>query len=319
MEPNSAQDSPTKDLISVVIPVYNRTVELERAIRSALNQTWQKFEIIVVDDGSDVDIQVVCHSFSDKRIRYIRCNQHKNANIARNIGIMVAQGEYIAMLDSDDEFLRHHLERRLNKIKEWGCDGIFGSVYFFVDNQKTALRLSRPRLENELMVNYLLSDGFAQTSSHFYRTAAVLEIMWDETLTRHQDYDFSVRFADKFIFLPDYEPTVNFFFSSFSRRNDINLDSCIEFIRRYEDQIAPQIYNDYHRRLYFTFREHSNRAYVRHYARNSYRYIHLVSFGDFLAVHPVRRALIWAVFLKFIWLHVYYFAKKWLRRMAQRA
>ncbi len=115
----------TSKMVSVVIPVYNRVVELERAVRSILGQSWQSFEVIVVDDGSDVDVKTVCNSFKDDRIRYFRISEHKNANVARNKGITEAKGEYVAMLDSDDEFLPSHLERRVGKIHEWGCDGIF--------------------------------------------------------------------------------------------------------------------------------------------------------------------------------------------------
>jgi glycosyltransferase involved in cell wall biosynthesis len=139
-------------LVSVVIPTYNRSKELARAIKSVLNQTYQNFEILVVDDGSEENLRVVCDSFNDQRIRFLRNNTHTNANVARNRGIKEAQGEYIAMLDSDDEYLPHHLSRRVEKIKEWDCDGIFGSAY--IDNgEEQTLKLSRPVNKGELMLN----------------------------------------------------------------------------------------------------------------------------------------------------------------------
>jgi glycosyltransferase involved in cell wall biosynthesis len=166
LQPETSSLKQFSPLAPVVIPVYHRTVELKRAIRSVLSQTWQNFEIIVADDGSDVNIKAVCDSFDDTRIRFVRCAEHKNANAARNKGIQVALGEYIAMLDSDDEFLPEHIERRIQKISKWDCDGIFGSIYFGKQNSRE-LRLSRPRYENESMPNYLLTDGFAPTPTRF--------------------------------------------------------------------------------------------------------------------------------------------------------
>ena len=200
------QTQDTTPLVSVVIPTYNRSKELARAIKSVQNQTYQNFEILVVDDGSEEDLRVICDSFNDQRIKFLRNDTHTNANVARNRGIKEAQGEYIAMLDSDDEYLPHHLNRRIEKIKN-GIWSIFGSAY--IDNgEEQTLKLSRPLRKGELMINYLLSDGFAQTSSHFYKANAAKAVLWDETLLRHQDYDFSVRFAEKYICNSDHEPTV---------------------------------------------------------------------------------------------------------------
>lgn len=139
---------------------------------------------MVVDDGSEEDLKVICDSFNDQRIKFLRNDTHTNANVARNRGIKEAQGEYIAMLDSDDEYLPHHLNRRIEKIKEWDCDGIFGSAYIDNGDEQT-LKLSRPLKKGELMPNYLLSTGSAPTPTHFYKTAAAKSTLWDETLLRH--------------------------------------------------------------------------------------------------------------------------------------
>lgn len=228
----------TTPLVSVVIPTYNRSKELARAIKSVLNQTYQNFEILVVDDGSEEDLRVICDSFNDQRIKFLRNDTHTNANVARNRGIKEAQGEYIAMLDSDDEYLPHHLSRRIEKIREWGCDGIFGSAY--IDNgEEQTLKLSRPLRKGELMINYLLSDGFAPTPSHFYKANAAKAVLWDETLLRHQDYDFSVRFAEKYNFASDYEPSIKVIWQK-QQRKAYNFDSCITFIKKFHKSIAKE-------------------------------------------------------------------------------
>ena len=120
-------------LISIIIPVFNRENLIVRTLKSVQNQTYAHWECIIVDDGSSDNTLNVIASFieKDKRFKIISHHHVGNANILRNIGINKAKGEYIAMLDSDDEFMANHLSRRLSKIKKWGCDGIYGSFLLF--------------------------------------------------------------------------------------------------------------------------------------------------------------------------------------------
>ena len=99
--------------VSVIIPTYNRAHLVGRAIRSVLNQTYQDFEIIVVDDGSTDNTEEVVKSFNDPRIRYIRHEENKGAAAARNTGIKAAKGKFIAFQDSDDEWLPKKLEKQM--------------------------------------------------------------------------------------------------------------------------------------------------------------------------------------------------------------
>ena len=232
-------------LISVIIPAYNHPSDLQRAIGSVLRQTWQNFEVLVADDGSEEDIKSVCDSFNDKRIKYLRNKEHKNANAARNRGITEAKGEYIAMLDADDEFLPDHLLHRVNRIREWGCDGIFGSAYIY-DGEKEKIKRSRSLKKNENMADYLLTDGFCPTPSHFYKAGAVKKILWDEELYWNQDYDFSIRFAEKFDFRCDPEPTVRVHWHKGHKRklNDIHFDSQKKFTAKHNSRISlPALVN----------------------------------------------------------------------------
>lgn len=274
-------------LISIVIPVYNRTSELERTINSVLNQSWHNFEILVIDDGSDIDIKSTCDSFNDTRIKFFRNSEHTNANVVRNKGIGEAKGEYIAMLDSDDEYLPNHLERRFNKIKEWQCDGIFGSAYVIGEKQEK-VHISRPLQQGELMINYLLSDGFAPTPSHFYKASAAKAILWDETLERHQDFDFLVRFSEKFVLEIDSEPTIIIHWE-FHQRKDYKLDSCMAFISKHKNFIDKKVYCDYHRNMYNKIRDFEKPEYVAHYANESCRHIQYVSLRSYILVHKSNK------------------------------
>ena len=100
--------------VSVIIPTYNRAKLIKRSILSVLNQTYQNFEIIVVDDGSADDTKSVVESFNNPKIRYIRHDINKGQSAARNTGIKNAKGKYIAFQDSDDEWLPEKLEKQMS-------------------------------------------------------------------------------------------------------------------------------------------------------------------------------------------------------------
>ena len=100
------------DLVSVVIPTYNRTESLRRAAASVLAQTYANLELIIVDDASDVPgAQAVAEALDDPRVRFVRREVNGGAGAARNTGVEAAKGDLIAFHDSDDEWLLDKLER----------------------------------------------------------------------------------------------------------------------------------------------------------------------------------------------------------------
>lgn len=98
--------------VSVIIPTYNRAKFLSKALESALGQTYDNFEIIIVDDGSTDETRALLLTFKDKRIRILR-TENQGVAKARNLGIRKSRGELIAFLDSDDYWLPNKLEKQL--------------------------------------------------------------------------------------------------------------------------------------------------------------------------------------------------------------
>ena len=112
--------------MSVVVPTFNRAQLIGRSLRSILNQTHEEFEVIVVDDASTDETEDEVKTFSDSRVRYIRHDENQGPSATRNTGIRSAENEYIAFLDSDDEWLPEKLERQL---AEFSLDSTLGFVY----------------------------------------------------------------------------------------------------------------------------------------------------------------------------------------------
>src|ERR1700722_1374407 len=88
--------------VSIIIPVYNRSHTLSRALASVFQQTFKEFEVIIVDDGSTDALDDVLKLYADPRLHIYKHSINKGASAARNTGIKVAQGSLIAFLDSDD-------------------------------------------------------------------------------------------------------------------------------------------------------------------------------------------------------------------------
>lgn len=104
--------------VSVIIPTYNRAHLVARAIQSVLNQTYQDFEIIIVDDASTDNTEEVVKSFNDKRVGYMQLNENSGTSaVPRNTAIKTARGKYIAFQDSDDEWLPEKLKKQVKVFK----------------------------------------------------------------------------------------------------------------------------------------------------------------------------------------------------------
>ena len=112
-------------MISVVIPSYNRENTISNSIESVLKQTYSDIEVIVVDDGSTDKTEDIVKGIGDNRIRYIKLEKNSGACVARNIGIMNANGSYIAFQDSDDIWHPDKLEKQYQAIKKYNADLVF--------------------------------------------------------------------------------------------------------------------------------------------------------------------------------------------------
>ncbi len=183
-------------LLSVVIPAYNRATIVPRAISSVLAQTYQDWELIVVDDGSKDRTDLAVKAFGDSRIRYLRHSQNRGQSAAQNTGIRAARGKYVAFLDSDDEWLPDKLA---GDVKAFGATPGAGMAYSgkrLVDESGRVLLVRMPTLRGRVYEDLLAWD-FIGTCSRVTARKDVLDAVhgFDESLVNCQDWDLWVRMA----------------------------------------------------------------------------------------------------------------------------
>lgn len=186
-------------LISVVIPTYNRAETILPSLRSVQQQTLQDFECIIVDDGSqDVEALEAVVSGLDARFRVVR-KHNAGASAARNLGISLARGRYIALLDSDDQFLPDKLQQQLDAVAHCGDRPVLCYTQLLVDRGIGRFWTKPPRAPRtgERIDEYLMADaGWIQTSTMLLCAALAKSVQFGNRLPSSQDTDFAIRCAN---------------------------------------------------------------------------------------------------------------------------
>lgn len=195
------------ELVSVVIPTYNRGEILEGAINTVQSQTYKPIEIIVVDDGSTDRTPEIAEQYGDQ-IRYIRFDENRGANAARNAGIEAATGEYVAFLDTDDRWKSNKITRQITRFQETNLN--CGLVHTGIERRDLTGNVIDRRIPPEVinLERQLLFGNFVGTYSCILLKASVFDVVGtpNEELPSWQDWEFYLRIADEFEFALIPEP-----------------------------------------------------------------------------------------------------------------
>jgi glycosyltransferase involved in cell wall biosynthesis len=187
-------------LVSVIIPTLHRPTLLIRALASVFCQTWHELEAIVVVDGPDLDTIAVLQTIEDPRLRVIENAQSVTAAGARNAGIELARGEWIAFLDDDDEWLPDKIAKQLAYAGQRRA-----ALITCLSRVMTPTGSSvRPEViyDNVVPIDEYLFDrrspvsrrGFIQTSTYLLPRALCVDLRF-RTDTPHDDWDFLLRLS----------------------------------------------------------------------------------------------------------------------------
>lgn len=192
-------------LVSVVIPTFNRKTMLSRAIDSVLEQSYTNLELFVIDDGSsDGTGECIRKYCDDARFHYFY-QENKGQSAARNFGIGKSNGEFIALLDSDNYWLRDKLKNQIeffNGRKD--SDILYSEIVPIDEHGKELPKRSQQRFSGYVLGN-LLRANFVTNNTVLVKRKCFDEMGgFDEKLRYAEDYDLWLRFATRYRFI--YHP-----------------------------------------------------------------------------------------------------------------
>ena len=221
---------PTDPTVSVIVPAYNAETTIERSLLSALGQTFQPLEIIVVDDGSTDTTPAILAAMAN-RFPILRIIRQKNSGVAmsRNLALSRAEGSWIAPLDADDLWHPEKLARLLHRID--GDSGRIGLVYCWsvdIDENDfvTGYNLDLDRYENDVYAALVFSNFLSNASVPLIRRQALEQVRgWDSSLRLRgaqgcEDWDLYLRLAE----ICDYALTPAFLVGYRQTRSSMSRD-----------------------------------------------------------------------------------------------
>lgn len=197
-------------MVSVIIPTYNRANLIERSARSVLNQTYKDLELIIVDDGSTDNTEQVVKAINDTRLVYVK-QKNTGACAARNNGINLASGEYIAFHDSDDVWHSDKLEKQIKILKETEADLVFCSMYKIEDGKKVGL------IGDRFPIGFFPASGLPfgiSTQTLCAKSKVFKTLHFDEKMPRIQDFEILLRISKEFKMYYLEEPLVDYYMQS---------------------------------------------------------------------------------------------------------
>ena len=195
--------------VTILVPTYNRAGLLPEALQSALSQTYNNFELVILDDAStDNTKEVIQHFLKDSRVRYVAHPRNIGIAANRNHGLSLAQGQYIAMLDSDDVWLdKDKLAKQVAYLEQNNDCVLVGTWVVQIDEEGNQLKnISFAKTDADIRASILYRNHIAQSSVLFRKDAALKAGEYDKTLATMEDHDLWLKIGvqNKFATLPIY-------------------------------------------------------------------------------------------------------------------
>ena len=191
-----------RPLVTAVIPTRNRPELVRRAVCSALSQTYSNLEIVVVIDGIDTATVETLEALNELRVRIVALAENVGGSEARNIGVREASGEWIALLDDDDEWLPQKIERQMEKIQSENREILFSATqYIDKKGERVIIFPAFFPAPSQPISEYVFCgiswfgrrETFMQTSTWMGRRSFFIAHPFTPGLKRNQDSDWLLR------------------------------------------------------------------------------------------------------------------------------
>lgn len=175
--------------LSIIMPVFNAELFVAEAIQSVLNQTFKNLELIVINDGSNDNSKSVIQSFNDPRIKYFENPRNSGIVFSRNLGLKLAQGNYIGMLDADDIAHPKKFEKQIAFLHQNKDYGLIGSWVRFIDKNSEKLPGGwKLKAEPEMIPAIMLFKNYFLQSSVLYRRECISNYSFKKDYNIGEDY-----------------------------------------------------------------------------------------------------------------------------------
>jgi glycosyltransferase involved in cell wall biosynthesis len=225
--------------VSVIMPAYNAELFLETAIDSVLSQSFQDWELIVIDDGSSDSTANILEKYENYKLRIIH-QENSGEACARNVGLENAQGEYIAFLDADDFYYPNALEDLvcfLDNHREYDVAYSDGTICDHMGKTLMLLSDIRPTLHSGHMLESLVLSSYMVTCCTMTRLSRIQQhaIRFDKNLAIGPDWDFWIQLAVHVSF--GYLPTV----TGGYRVHKSNITRTVDTMKRKRDRIFGRL------------------------------------------------------------------------------
>ena len=191
--------------VSVIIPVYNASVYIGRALDSVLSQDCQNLEVIIVNDGSTDDSEgVIKRYLGDKRVKYL-ATENRGVSHAINIGLKEVSGDYVCFLHADDKFLPGKIRKQLSLMERFpGCGVSYTDESYFLEGSSHS-HIESPYFHFSGDIFYLLKrSNFIHMSTAMLGREIFEKVALDESLACHEDWDLFLKLSArgvKFLYL----------------------------------------------------------------------------------------------------------------------
>ena len=182
-------------LVSIVLPVYNGEKYLAESLDSVLAQSYQNWELVIINDGSTDGTENLILNYRDKRIKYLPNDGNKGIIFSLNRGLQESNGQYIARLDADDVALPYRIEKQVEFLSENLDYALCGSYFQTIDSNGKLLKNVRFPANNRDAQSYLLLHNCFCHSAIMMRSIIAKKLKYDEKFQVCEDYDLWYRIS----------------------------------------------------------------------------------------------------------------------------
>lgn len=191
-----------KNIVSIIMPIYNRENKINKAIDSILCQTYKFWELILVNDGSTDNTEEFCNKYlkKDKRIKYLKI-KNSGPGEARNKGILTAKGKYIMFIDSDDFYEEKMVETMVESIEKYECECVICNRIINNKNKK----ITRDFADKDMIIEN------KQEFIEYFQKNNLFNSVWNKIYLKKIIDEFNIRFDKNFISGEDYKFNLDYF------------------------------------------------------------------------------------------------------------